>query len=554
MALGNRTTIQQRQCLSPEIKFTIMNNNNNNSKTVSIIGIGAMGGGMARRLVDQGWTVQAYDHDVELLQAFSTETKQTKVPTSVKDVISKETRVVLIVLQTQAQCQAVCFDGDDSLVQLLSFDSIVVIHSTVTPAWMRQAAVTFAQHDMHLIDCPISGGPVRARQGELTMLPSCSDENIYQRVVPLFRDLAHTSKLYVIKGDPGQGSTVKCVHQLLAGVHICVAAEALALASKSGLDVAQLLEIVQGAAGASWMMGDRGPRMLQNDTAEIKSQLRIFLKDLDIVYQQSKAVQAPIPVASAALQQFVAAAAQGWATHDDSQVVQAYGGCGTVQKQEGNQVGEYWKIQGKLQRIVEVGDEPRHKTVLQNVYCRALRVSFPAGDTTLVHRHAKDSLYFFLVPGGLDVINHVQGLEACADCMEFGEVRYGTHETDAPLVHQITNKSAVTMLCIDAEVLSPPPVTAAIPLVVAHHELIKERPKCRVYKLTLQVGESVTVSYSFFHLVVVVDGGTVAVGQGRVTWQETPCRGDVAWKQPVMDLTKTNTGSQPYVEYIAEWR
>jgi hypothetical protein len=213
---------------------------------------------------------------------------------------------------------------------------------------------------------------------------------------------------------------------------------------------------------------------------------------------------------------------------------------------------------GTMEEILEVGMEPRHKVVLQNDFVRALRVSFPPNDTTLAHRHAEDSLYFFLVnvPGGqLEVVNHVQGSAPACDCMGFGEVRYGTHRTDKPLVHKITNRTDRTMLCIDAEVLRSPPVTAAIPLVADKHELIKTRDKCRVYKLTLKPGESVTVSYPFFHFTVVLEPGTIEKQTGgSIRWTETSCLGDVAWKEPMTDLKKTNIGTEDYVEYIAEWR
>ena len=155
----------------------------------------------------------------------------------------------------------------------------------------------------------------------------------------------------------------------------------------------------------------------------------------------------------------------------------------------------------------------------------------------------------------LNVVNHVKGDAPACDCMEFGEVRYGTHKTDKPLVHKITNKTNQLMLCIDAEVLKQPPVTAAIPLFADKHELIKTRDKCRIYKLTLEPGESVTVAYPFFHCTVVLRPGTVEKETGGcIRWTETSELGDVAWKEPVAELKKTNIGSRTFVEFIAEWR
>jgi hypothetical protein len=218
----------------------------------------------------------------------------------------------------------------------------------------------------------------------------------------------------------------------------------------------------------------------------------------------------------------------------------------------GDQVGDLWVGE----EIVEVGLEPRHEVVLRNAYVRALRVSMPPNESTLAHRHAEDSIYFFLVEGGLEVINHVHGSEPACDCMGFGEIRYGTHKTDKPLVHKITNRSNKEMLCIDAEILKQPPITAAIPLVEqTKHELIKTREKCRIYQLTLEPGESVTVNYPFFFISVILKPGTVKMEcAGPLQWTETSELGDIAWKEPVSNVTKTNVGQTTFVEYIAEWR
>ena len=535
------------------------------------VGIGAMGGGMARALLesDVSRVVTGFDHATALVNAFYAESQAlhkepAQKPTCLKEAVTPETQFVLIVLQNEAQCESVCFGSDgDNLLSLLSPGTCVILSSTVTATWVQKAQKRFASRDIHFVDSPVSGGPARARQGQLTLMSS-GDEPSLAKAQPLLDVLA--SELFVIPGGAGMGSTVKMVHQLLAGVHICVAAEALALAAKAGLDVEQLYQIVNGAAGASWMFQDRGARMMMPED-QVKSQLQIFVKDMDIVYAEAKKLQSPVPLASAALQQYISGQALGLGRKDDSQVVQVYENVTGVkvgaassnsakERKEGDQVGDLWRLpDGTLEEILEVGNEPRHNVVLSNEFVRALRVSFPPNDTTLAHRHAEDSLYFFLVPGGVNAVNHVQGSAPCCDCMDFGEVRYGTHKTEKPLVHKISNKSDQLMLCIDAEVLKQPPVTAAIPLVADKHEIIKTRDKCRVYKLTLEPGESVTVSYPFFYLTVVVGPGAVEtqVG-GRIQWTDQAELGDVAWKTPALDVTKKNVGTTTYTEYIAEWR
>jgi putative dehydrogenase len=564
---------------------------------VTVVGIGAMGGGMARALLASDAVAQlvGYDRSTELVQALFEEAKEVNKaptvahpPTCLEEAISVDTNVVLLVLVNESQCEQVCFGSNDekNLLHLLSADSYVILCSTVTPTWARHAEARFRAASIHFVDCPISGGPVRARAGDLTLMVSsqklhddADQQRVHDAVWPILQALARHVHVIRTTGNTekdgvGMASTAKMVHQLLAGVHICAAAEALALAAKAGLDPHQVYEIVNGAAGASWMFQDRGARMLKTeergaDGVPVMSALEIFVKDLDIVYSEAKGLQSPIPVASAALQQFICGQGLGLSRSDDSQVVKVYENITGVPvgssstRKEGSQVGEYWKMaDGTLDEIVEVGSEPRHKIVLSNDYVRVLRVSFPPNDTTLAHRHAEDSLYFFLVnvENGLTVVNHVQGRDPQCDCMGFGEVRMGLHKTEGPpLVHKITNTSSVEMLCIDAEVLRQPPVTAAIPLLAKFHECIKTRDKCRVYRLVLEPGESVTVTYAFFHLTVVMKPSIVekSIGGGAgagVRWTTSSQVGDVAWHEPVTDLTQSNVGVGTYKVFIAEWR
>ena len=145
------------------------------------------------------------------------------------------------------------------------------------------------------------------------------------------------------------------------------------------------------------------------------------------------------------------------------------------------------------------------------------------------------------------------------DCMEFGEVRFGTHKTDKPLVHKITNMNDGEMLCIDAEVIKKPPVVSPFPLVADHHTLIKTRDRCRVYSLLLEPGQSTTVSYNFFYLSVTLKGSEIKVSLGdssghNICWDKSSAIGDVEWCPPRLNLTVTNTGSSTFEQYIAEWR
>ena len=340
--------------------------------------------------------------------------------------------------------------------------------------------------------------------------------------------------------------------------------------------------------------------MIDNPNDDVRSALAIFVKDLDIVYSEAKRLQAPVPLAACALQQFISGASLGLSKQDDSSVVKVYETLTGVSvsesskestAKEGDDIGDIWVLpDGRKEKIFEAADEKEHHLMLSNEYTRVLKVTLPAKNTTWAHRHAEDSLYFFLVEGGLNVINHVkvreckwssscfesirlcanpnmchlshlsplfsiQGNDPVCDCMDFGEVRYGTHKTDKPLVHTITNMNDEAMLCIDAEVIKKPPVTSPFPLVADHHTLIKTRDRCRVYSLLLEPGQSTTVSYNFFYLSVMLKGSQIKVSLGHaISWDKTPAIGDVEWCSPTLNLTITNIGSSIFEQYIAEWR
>mmetsp|Transcript_9260 Transcript_9260/g.27909 ORF Transcript_9260/g.27909 Transcript_9260/m.27909 type:complete len:164 (+) Transcript_9260:250-741(+) len=148
------------------------------------------------------------------------------------------------------------------------------------------------------------------------------DDDSMARAVPLLN--AAGRDVHVIPGGAGFGSTVKMVHQLLAGVHVVCAAEALALSAKTGIDPRQMYGIVNGAAGASWMFADRGGRMIAAGEPDVMSAVDIFVKDLDIVLSEAAALGCPVPIASAALQQFISAQGMGLGRKDDSQVIRVY--------------------------------------------------------------------------------------------------------------------------------------------------------------------------------------------------------------------------------------
>ena len=170
------------------------------------------------------------------------------------------------------------------------------------------------------VDAPVSGGVTGAKGGTLTIMAS-GKKDVFDGVQPVLRAMG--SNLFYLGDKPGQGAAMKTVNQLMCGVHIAVAAEALAFAEQAGIDPKLALEILSGSAAQSWMLKARGPRMVEDDGV-VTSAVDIFVKDLGIVLDAGRSMKMGLPLAATAHQLFLSASGGGHGSKDDSQVVETY--------------------------------------------------------------------------------------------------------------------------------------------------------------------------------------------------------------------------------------
>lgn len=283
---------------------------------VAVLGLGAMGLPMATRLASK-LTVHGFDIaqarlDLAALAGI------TPFASAVETVAGVD--AVLLAVRDGAQLEEVLFGGA-GIAASLTPGSVVILTSTVGIDGIGPVVSRLAEHGVELVDAPLSGGPVRAGQGDLLIVVGASPE-AREKAGPVLELLAST--LTVVGDKAGDGQALKTVNQLLCGVHIAAAAEALALASALGLDPEKTLEALMSGAAASFMLGNRGPRMLQaydDDGAEVLSRLDIFVKDMGIVGKAARAAGLAAPVASAAEQVYLLGKAQGLSTLDDSAVI-----------------------------------------------------------------------------------------------------------------------------------------------------------------------------------------------------------------------------------------
>lgn len=284
--------------------------------TVAVIGLGAMGLPMSTRLAER-FEVRGFDI-AEGRIAIAAEQGVTPAASAAEAVAGAG--AVLVAVRTGAQLNDLLF-GESGLAEHLADGAVVILTSTVGTDGIGAIADRLAEHGAHLVDAPLSGGPVRAGEGDLLIVVGATPAAL-EVARPVLDQLAST--LSIVGDKPGDGQALKTVNQLLCGVHIAAAAEALALADALGLDRDKTLEALTAGAANSFMLGNRGPRALRaydEEGAEVLSRLDIFVKDMGIVGDAARAAHLSTPVAGAAEQLFLLGEAQGLGAHDDSAVI-----------------------------------------------------------------------------------------------------------------------------------------------------------------------------------------------------------------------------------------
>ncbi|SUH13828.1 oxidoreductase [Salmonella enterica subsp. enterica] len=228
---------------------------------------------------------------------------------------------LVILVVNAAQVRQVLF-GEDGVAHLMKPGSAVMVSSTISSADAQEIAAALTALNLNMLDAPVSGGAVKAAQGEMTVMAS-GREAAFTRLKPVLDAVA--SNVYRISDTPGAGSTVKIIHQLLAGVHIAAAAEAMALAARAGIPLDVMYDVVTHAAGNSWMFENRMQHVVDGDYTP-RSAVDIFVKDLGLVADTAKALRFPLPLASTALNMFTSASNAGYGKEDDSAVIKIFSG------------------------------------------------------------------------------------------------------------------------------------------------------------------------------------------------------------------------------------
>jgi 3-hydroxyisobutyrate dehydrogenase len=283
---------------------------------VAVIGLGSMGLGMALSLQRAGFGVIGCDvrpAAVERLLAGGGRSAATPAEAA------SGADVVVSVVVNAAQTETVLF-GSHGVAETMKRGGVFISSATMDPAMARSLAGRLQDSDRLYLDAPISGGAQRAAEGSLTILAS-GKPAAFAKARPVLDALS--ARLYQLGDEPGLGAAFKMVNQLLAGVHIAAASEAIAFAARQGLDLRKVYDVIVASAGNSWMFENRMPHVLDGDYAP-KSAVDIFVKDLGIIQDMARAARFPVPVAAAALQMFLMTSAAGMGGDDDASVARIY--------------------------------------------------------------------------------------------------------------------------------------------------------------------------------------------------------------------------------------
>jgi len=291
---------------------------------IGLIGLGAMGRGMAASLRRAGLPVHVFDLRTGAAEEFA---RQGGHACASAAELAAACRVVVSVVVNAAQTEDLLF-GSGGVAAAMQPGSVFVMCSTVDPNWSIALEARLEALGLLYLDAPISGGAAKAASGEMTMM-TAGKPAAYALAQPTLDAMG--GKVYKLGSSAGAGSKVKIINQLLAGVHIAAAAEAMALGLREGVAPEALYEVITHSAGNSWMFENRMAHVLAGDYTPL-SAVDIFVKDLGLVLDLARASKFPLPLSATAHQMFMQASTAGYAKEDDSAVIKIFPGITVPEK------------------------------------------------------------------------------------------------------------------------------------------------------------------------------------------------------------------------------
>lgn len=278
---------------------------------ITFIGVGAIGLPMALHIQRAGYRVTG----VDVSELVATNATANGIVTVRSLFEAPPASMVVVMVATPAQLATLV----GSITELPS-GQVWVIMSTVGPQSMREQGDVLRRRGARVVDAPVTGGVARAKTAELVIFAAGAAEDV-EAARPVLDTMG---KVHVTGSQPGDGQSIKVVNQHLCSVHLAAAAEALSLARSLGLDPGAVLSLVERGAAGSWMLSDRGPRMIAGTDVHVTSAINIFVKDSGLVAEAGASCGAQLPLLDVAHARFCQAADMGLGVRDDSRVIETW--------------------------------------------------------------------------------------------------------------------------------------------------------------------------------------------------------------------------------------
>lgn len=287
------------------------------ARAVGVVGVGLMGGAMAARLVATGWRVCVHDiHPGRMAEAEAAGAEPCASAQAVVQHLPPTAPLVVVVVDA-AQVADVLF-GATGAAQAMAPGQTVVLCPTIGPGDTEALGARLEALGLGCVDAPISGGPLRAREGRMSMMVA-GPEPAVGALTPLLQDLS--TQVFQVGSRIGDGARTKLVNNLLAGINLVGAAEAMVLAERLGLDPALTLAVVERSSGQSWIGSDRLARALAGDHTP-RAHMTLLSKDTRLAMAAAGQVGVQGPLGAATAAAFAQACAAGYADHDDGALLQ----------------------------------------------------------------------------------------------------------------------------------------------------------------------------------------------------------------------------------------
>jgi len=281
------------------------------TKTIGFIGLGIMGTPMSGHLLKAGHKVICYDlvpASVERVVA-----QGAVAGSSGRDVASKAEVVITMVPDSPDVEKA--YLGPEGILEGAKAGTLLIDMSTISPVTAKKVAQAAAAKGCPMLDAPVSGGEVGAKEARLSIMVG-GDAEVFQRAVPIFELMGKPTHC----GPSGAGQVVKACNQIQVALNFIGMAEALVLGAKAGVDPEIILKVLSAGYAQTRVMDVRGPRILKGDYAP-GFRSRFHYKDLNIIRETARAYGACLPASALAHELFTAMVAGGWGDLDHSGIV-----------------------------------------------------------------------------------------------------------------------------------------------------------------------------------------------------------------------------------------